>query len=69
MATRKNIHSPGSLVDWLSPQSVRLLEILAARGIYGSTREEVAARFIDGALQDLVAQGVVKNKRKPEGET
>lgn len=35
----------------VSPQSERLLEQLAEFGIYGTTKEEVAARFVDRALQ------------------
>lgn len=37
----------------LSEQSVDLLHQLAARGIYGATPEEVAARFVDEKLQDF----------------
>lgn len=38
----------------LSSQSVRLLDELAAKGIYGRNRAEVAGRFIDEALQKFV---------------
>jgi len=37
----------------LSEQSVDLLYQLAARGIYGATPEEVAARFVDEKIQDF----------------
>lgn len=40
-----------SLSNWLSPQSKHMLGQLAKLGIYGSTSAEVAARFIDSALQ------------------
>jgi len=38
----------------VSAQSARLLEELAAKGIYGRNPAEVAARFIDEALQKFV---------------
>ena len=38
----------------LSQQSVRLLDELAAKGIYGRNRAEVAGRFVDEALQKFV---------------
>ncbi|MCA9626551.1 MAG: hypothetical protein KC766_02740 [Myxococcales bacterium] len=38
----------------LSTESVRLLDELAEKGIYGRNRAEVAARFVDQALQDFV---------------
>ncbi|HBB86399.1 MAG TPA: hypothetical protein DC047_02145 [Blastocatellia bacterium] len=38
----------------LSEQSVLLLEGIAEGGIYGKNRAEVAARFIDQALEDFV---------------
>lgn len=44
----------------LSDESVRLLGVLKERGVYGLSKEDVAARFIDCALQDLVQRGVLK---------
>jgi hypothetical protein len=38
----------------ISPQSKDLLEQLAALGIYGASPDEVAARFVDQALQRIV---------------
>jgi hypothetical protein len=38
----------------VSAQSARLLDDLAAKGIYGRNPAEVAARFIDEALQRFV---------------
>jgi len=38
----------------LSSESVRLLDELAEKGIYGRNRSEVAGRFIDKALQKFV---------------
>ena len=40
----------------LSVESIRLLKELAARGIYGRNHAEVAARFVDKALQAFVAE-------------
>jgi hypothetical protein len=38
----------------LSSESFRLLRELASRGIYGRTEAEVAARFVDQALEKFV---------------
>lgn len=38
----------------LSSESVRLLDELAEKGIYGRNRAEVAARFVDKALEGFV---------------
>ncbi len=38
----------------VSMQSARLLDQLAGQGIYGRNRAEVAARFVDEALQRFV---------------
>jgi hypothetical protein len=38
----------------LSEQSVRLLDELAKKGIYGRNKAEVAGRFIDESLQKFV---------------
>lgn len=40
----------------LSAESIRLLDELAEKGIYGRNRAEVAARFVDHALQGFVEQ-------------
>ena len=37
-----------------SVQSAKLLERLATRGIYGKNAAEVAARFVDKALEQFV---------------
>jgi len=47
----------------LSDQSVRLLDELAEKGIYGRNRAEVAGRFIDQALQGFVEAPKLKLKR------
>jgi len=51
MARRGN-SSPGeSFKVTLSHQSVQMLEELAKRGLYGRNSADVAARFIDQALE------------------
>jgi hypothetical protein len=55
MAGRKGNAAEGiPLSITLSRQSVEALNQIAARGIYGRNAPEVAARFVDRALQDLV---------------
>jgi hypothetical protein len=44
----------------LSSESIRMLDELAVRGIYGRNRAEVAARFVDQKLQDFVDQPTLK---------
>lgn len=52
---RKGNQSPGVLLSiTVSKQSVEALEKLAARGIYGRNTSEVAARFVDRALENLI---------------
>jgi hypothetical protein len=38
----------------LSAESIRLLDELAEKGIYGRNRAEVAGRFVDKALEGFV---------------
>jgi hypothetical protein len=40
----------------LSLESVRLLDEIAKNGIWGRNRAEVAARFVDRALESFVEQ-------------
>ena len=47
----------------LSNQSVRLLNELAEKGIYGRNPAEVAGRFIDEALQKFVDPPRLKLER------
>ncbi len=49
-----NKASSGSITVTVSDQSIRLLDEIAGRGIYGKNKAEVAARFIDKALQEFV---------------
>jgi hypothetical protein len=44
----------------LSTESVRLLDEIAKNGVWGRNRPEVAARFIDRALEAFVEQPKVK---------
>lgn len=52
-----------SLFLTLSPQSLELLEAIAARGIYGRDSNEVARRFIDKALEQFVEPLRIKARR------
>ena len=54
MAKGTNTAGSGVIRVTLSEQSVRLLDELAEKGIYGRNRAEVAGRFIDEALQKFV---------------
>ena len=51
--------SRGLVITSISDESLQLLDRLAAFGIYGSTRAEVAGRFVDEALQKFCAQPVL----------
>jgi hypothetical protein len=44
----------------LSLESIRLLDEIAKNGIWGRNRPEVAARFVDRALEAFVEQPKVK---------
>lgn len=54
MAKAGNSSDSGQLRITLSVESIRLLDELAVRGIYGRNRAEVAARFVDEVLQKFV---------------
>jgi len=55
MAGRKGNAAEGKpLTITLSEQSIDALHKIAMRGIYGRNPNEVAARFVDQALQGLV---------------
>ena len=53
---RKTTNTIGSTVVHvtLSHQSIRLLDSMAEKGLWGRNRAEVAGRFIDEALQRFV---------------
>lgn len=54
MARDENRAKSGELRITLSQQSIDLLDELAKRGIYGRNKAEVAARFIDVALERFI---------------
>lgn len=60
MAKTPNETSSEPLRLTLSRQSVRLLEQLAAKGIYGRNAADVAARMVDRALEAYVDQPKLK---------
>lgn len=49
----------------LSEQSVRLLDELAKKGIYGRNKAEVAGRFIDESLQRFIETPLLKFDQQP----
>jgi hypothetical protein len=54
MAKSANTSRSTTLRVTVSAQSAELLEQLAAKGIYGRNSAEVAARFVDEALQRYI---------------
>ena len=48
----------------LTPQSIHLLKELERWGIYGVTKEEIAARFVDQALIEKAEKGMLKLVKK-----
>ena len=54
MPKANNVTGSETVRVTVSNQSVRLLDELASRGVYGRNRAEVAARFIDEALQKFI---------------
>jgi hypothetical protein len=54
MAKRPNASGSTLVKVTLSVQSAKLLDQLATKGIYGKNGAEVAARFIDKALEQFV---------------
>jgi hypothetical protein len=69
MSRKGNAAAGQPLTITLSRQSVDALNQLAARGLYGRNAAEVAARFVDSALQDFVEAPriVVKTGQLQEG--
>jgi hypothetical protein len=62
MRRRKQVHRVAAqpVVEvTLSRESLRHLAYLAQFGIYGGTAGEVAARFIDAALQEFMSPPVL----------
>lgn len=54
MPRKGNTAEGQSLTITLSRQSVDALNQIASRGLYGRNPSEVAARFVDSALRELV---------------
>jgi hypothetical protein len=52
----KNPVGSGNFPITLSSESIRLLDEIAKNGIWGRNRAEVAARFVDRALEGFVEQ-------------
>ena len=65
MAKGNNLADSSTLRVTVSVQSEHLLERLGKRGIYGRNSAEVAARFIDEALQRFVDQPKLSIGRVP----
>jgi hypothetical protein len=57
---RPNLSGSENFPITLSLRSVRLLDELAKNGIWGRNRAEVAARFVDRALEGFVEQPKLK---------
>ena len=57
---RPNATDSDSLSITLSRESIQLLDQIARNGIWGRNRADVAARFVDRALEDFVEQPKVK---------
>jgi len=60
MAKAANITDSEAVRITLSAESVRLLDELAVKGIYGRNRAEVAGRFVDQKLQEFVERPTLK---------
>ncbi len=56
MRNTRNIADSETFRITVSKESVRLLREIAARGIYGRTVPEVAARFVDAALDGFAVR-------------
>jgi hypothetical protein len=68
MAKATNASESDTVRITLSSESIRLLDALAERGIYGRNRAEVAGRFVDQALQTFVDRPVLRLGFKQESD-
>ncbi len=68
MAKGKNSTDSRTIRITVSVQSGRLLDQLAQRGVYGRGPAEVAARFVDRALQRFIQQPKLKITLTPKSE-
>jgi hypothetical protein len=57
---RPNLSGSENIPITLSQKSARLLDEIAKRGFWGRNRAEVAARFVDRALESFVEQPKLK---------
>ena len=57
---KPNAAASDSFTITLSMKSLRILDEIAKNGIWGRNRAEVAARFVDRALEDFVEQPKIK---------
>lgn len=60
MARNKNLSGSESLKITLAEQSVRLLERVAKRGVYGKSSSEVVARYVERRLEQQIESGFFK---------
>jgi len=63
MAKSENATGSENVRITVSSESARLLDELAEKGIYGRNRAEVAARFVDRALEEFVMRPQLSLKR------
>jgi hypothetical protein len=57
MARTKNLSDSEPLQITLAKQSVRLLERVARKGVYGKSSAEVAARYVERRLEEQIEAG------------
>lgn len=60
MARSKNLSDSEKIQITLAKQSVRLLERVAKRGVYGKSSSEVAARYVERRLEQQIESGFFK---------
>lgn len=68
MAKTSNMSGSNTIRVTLSHQSIRLLDSLSEKGIYGRNRAEVAGRFIDEALQKFVETPRLQLQKQPSSK-
>ncbi len=51
------MHTDEKLKLKTRPETIRLLKTLAEQGLFGETKEEVAARLLDEKLREVILQG------------
>ena len=63
------MHETVSLRIVLTTEAVRLLDEMAEAGIYGATRAEVAARFVDQMLMNYVEEPTLQLRMPSQAQT